>query len=1164
MLSKRLGHLADASSPGAALDRLASNVGRVAEYFKPGLSLSSDLLAANHSSTTTLRSSYGSNGYYAGIRTLVASPHHIDNSSSRGLADSDKSSGLKEQDLNDRRDEYSPHKRTVETQDCFLDEAQSMSIPKVYSYTGIPQHHSDPLHGSYRVLGLRDDVCFDRHGRLGIYGDITNSTLGNTWLSRAEIESKPTSEGPEPAFVDWTAVDWAAAQKRCYKDNSHRFIPPEDAKQAKASNRQIVPRQAIVLRTWTNYNYTSHVMMNLRALISEASLASGGEYDVHLLVHVKNNSALFWEDERLYARLRNESVPEEFRGLVTLWSEKQMELIYPGPFCNNTVNKSGMPIHGVYRSSHMPLQHFAQTHAQYEHFWNWEMDMRYIGHYYELYNQLGQWAKLQPRHGAWERSGKYYIEKLHETWAGFSRLVAQENVNMVTGPVNFPGSKAFGSHKKDQILGADSKEDADLITLSPLFDPNESGWYFDKDITGYDTDLPVPPRRVAIIAASRISRRLLQLMHIETVEYKRSMWTEMWAPSIALHYGLKAVYAPHPVYYDREWPLATANNIFNAGEKGSSGGNASVERTALARSTHTTPGLPFLVHFHNTAYDTSNPFYEARQCLGSRSKLQNLSSAANMDNATALQAERPNSTQPQDACVPLTIEENIEEFELTGLNLITVISGLVLAIFLVSLDSAIVATAVPYVTAEFKSTGDTAWYGSAYTLATCALQPIAGKLYVKFPIKTMFLAFIALFEIGSLVCATTPNAVGLIVGRAIAGAGAAGCTTGGFSIVAIAVRLPKRTTYISVLQSTFGIGIMLGPLLGGVLTERASWRWCFYINLPIGAITVLLLFFFFNPPKPDQNTTPARKMAAVDLIGLLLFAPATIMMLLALQWGGLEYAWVSTTIIGLFAGAVVLTCIFALWQVRKGDDAMIPPRLFTQRVVFFACLTELFAMGTVYIAIFYLPQWFQIVKGVTPIKSGVMYLPLSMSDVASALVVGILLPYVGLTNPFILAGTTLLTVGSGLLSTLTASSGLKYWVPYQILPGLGAGITLWMPYVAVQTVLKAEDIPVATALLQFFQSFGAALFLALGQTVFSSVFATALTSSNLPGLDVSAIVHAAPADLRQLVLKESLSQVLDAYNQGVTSTFYLGAGLAAAACFASFGIQWKSFKPKSD
>ncbi|THY13876.1 MFS general substrate transporter [Aureobasidium pullulans] len=530
------------------------------------------------------------------------------------------------------------------------------------------------------------------------------------------------------------------------------------------------------------------------------------------------------------------------------------------------------------------------------------------------------------------------------------------------------------------------------------------------------------------------------------------------------------------------------------------------------------------------------------------------------------------STQPIEQ---LAVEEDPHEFELTGLGLITVVSGLVLAIFLVSLDSAIVATAVPYVTAEFKSAGDTAWYGSAYTLATCALQPIAGKLYAKFPIKppevmltffvkTMFLIFMAIFEIGSLVCATAPNAVGLIVGRAIAGAGAAGCTTGGFSIVAVSVRLPRRTTYLSILQSTFGIGMMLGPLLGGVLTQRATWRWCFYINLPIGAMTVLFLVLFFHPPKSNGNNTAKQKMASLDMVGLLLFAPATIMMLLALQWGGLEYAWGSATIIGLFVGSAVLVSVFALWQAYKGDDAMIPPRLFTKRVVFFACLTELFAMGTVYIAIFYLPQWFQIVKGVSPTRSGVMYLPLSISDVASALMVGVLLPYVGLTNPFILTGTTLLAVGSGLLSTLNTSSGGKYWIPYQILPGMGAGITLWMPYVAIQTVLEAEDIPVATALLQFFQSFGAALFLALAQAVFSSIFYAALKSSDIVGLDLSAIVHAAPAEFRQLVPKENLAQVLNAYNQGVTSTFYLGAGLAAAACFASFGIQWKSFKPKTE
>ncbi|KAG9664537.1 MFS general substrate transporter, partial [Aureobasidium melanogenum] len=1055
-------------------------------------------------------------GYYSGVRSLVPSLHHEQAAGSPDQSRNDSSTvRLKEQEIHNRLVEYNPYHGFRNTagrpsfmQECFLDDARTVAIPKVYSYLGMPQDHPDPLYGSYKVLGLRDDVCFDRTGRLEAYGSAIQSTRSKA----AQSHDRETQRDP----IDWSNVDWAAAQKRCYDDNTLRSDPEGAKKAATANVLPHIPRQAIVLRTWTGYRYTRQAIMNLRALLTEVSLGSGGEYDVHLLVHVKNNSARFWESEELYNQIRQESVPAEFRGLVTLWSEKQMEYVYPGPFCNETLNRSEQPIYGVYRSSHMPLQWFAQHNTQYEHFWNWEMDIRYIGHYYEFFDRLGQWAKSQPRRGIWERSAKYYFEKLHGTWAEFSDIVEKENPVAVSGPLHSAGFPVLELQAQYNESNTGFGEDADLITMSPLFDPENSGWFFERDVTGYDTQLPIPPRRIAIIAAARMSRQLLHLMHKEMIELKHTMWTEMWPPSLALHYGLKATFAPHPVYYDRDWPITTADKTFNAGKYGSSGGNASSVFGAFE---------------HNF-----------------------IGSTCHDDNQSMRHTE------------PLTVEDdnNAREFELTGLNLITVISGLILAIFLVSLDSAIVATAIPYVTAEFKSAGDTAWYGSAYTLATCALQPIAGKLYAKFPIKTMFLIFMAIFEIGSLVCATAPNAVGLIVGRAIAGAGAAGCTTGAFSIVAVSVRLPRRTTYLSALQSTFGIGIMLGPLLGGVLTQRVTWRWCFYINLPIGAVTVLFLVLCFHPPKVNRTNTSVQKMASLDLVGLLLFAPATIMMLLAIQWGGLVYAWASATIIGLFVGAAVLTAIFAFWQRHKGDDAMIPPKLFTQRVVFFACLTELFAMGTVYVATYYLPQWFQIVKGVSPFRSGVMYLPLSMSDVASALMVGILLPYVGLTNPFILAGTTLLAVGSGLLSTLSTSSGSQYWIPYQILPGMGAGITLWMPYVAIQTVLKPEDIPVATALLQFFQSFGAALFLALAQAVFSSIFNASLKSIDIDELDLSAIVHAAPADFRKLIPKENLAQVLHAYNQGVTSTFYLGAGLAAAACFSSFGIQWKSFKPKGD
>lgn len=480
-------------------------------------------------------------GYYTGLSSLVPISQHVEEGN-RGFHSKNVTNDLlSEDDVGAHMMEYSPY-RCNTTQRCFLDEKDTVNIPTVRAYQGIPRYHPEPLHGSYDVLGLRNDICFDRCGRFGAYGLDQNATM----QERVSYGSVPPASNKNP--INWESVDWSAAQHRCYDTNKHQFDQP-----LHSDGRCMTPRQALVLRTWTGYRYTPHVMMNVRALISELSLGSGAEYDVHLLVHVKDNSLRFWESEALYRSILHESVPQEFRGLATLWSESQMKMVYPGPFLNNTLNKSGKSIHGVYRSSHMPLQHFAQNHAQYEHYWNWEMDMRYTGHYYELLDRIGHWANSQPRHALWERSAKYYLAKMHGSWKQFSDLVDQENPNTVFGPVHFPGSQALRSQRVSWLSSSgEENEDANLITLSPLFDPNESGWYFDTDITGYPLDSPLPPRRVAIIAASRMSRDLLRLMHEETFQHKRSMWTEMWAPSIALHHGMKAVYAPHPVYYDRK------------------------------------------------------------------------------------------------------------------------------------------------------------------------------------------------------------------------------------------------------------------------------------------------------------------------------------------------------------------------------------------------------------------------------------------------------------------------------------------------------------------------------------------------------------------------------------------------------------------------------------
>lgn len=415
-----------------------------------------------------------------------------------------------------------------------------------------------------------------------------------------------------------------------------------------------------------------------------------------------------------------------------------------------------------------------------------------------------------------------------------------------------------------------------------------------------------------------------------------------------------------------------------------------------------------------------------------------------------------------------------------------------------------------------------------------------------------------------MLCALAVNSPMLIVGRAIAGIGAAGCFTGAFCIVAVSSPLVKRPFYIGILQSTFGIATIIGPVLGGAFTEHATWRWCFWINLPIGAVTILSLLFFFKPPMRDSIKGPSvlRRLQNLDLLGAILFAPAIIMVFLALQWGGTEYPWKSATIIGLFIGGAGVGVVFALWQIRKGDDAMIPPRLICERTMFFSCFSEFFAMGAVYISIYYLPEWFQVIKGASPTKSGLMYLPLALSDVLAATLTGASLKYLGYPNPYMLLGTSLMSIATGLFSTFSLTTPHQHWIPFQVLQGLGVGMTLSMPYVATQTVLKPEDIPVGTSLLQCFQFFGASVNLAIAEALFDNKLNSRLASWGFDTDEVRKIISAGSAEARNVVSAADLPGVLDSYNHAITTTFYVATSVAAVAFLLSLGIRWRSVKPK--
>lgn len=468
-------------------------------------------------------------------------------------------------------EEYLAHHDPV--QPCYLDEETKTLPPNVYVYPGIPQNQTAPFFGSYEQLGLNESVCYERFGRFGPYGYSYSRDEGGL-----DLWSKGESAGGHKIWetekkIDWRNMDWGKAQKTCYEKNKVRFT--KNATAEAETGMKKYKRHAYILRTWTGYKYTDYQILTIRAMIAELSLRSGGEYDVHFLLHVKDDSLPIWSSEEVYQKTIQDNLPKEFWGMATLWSEQQMKMYYPEPFPNNVYNHAKAPVHSVYRSAHFALQWFSQVHPEYDFYWNWEMDLRLSGHYYEFNTGIGNWAKRQPRKGIWERAARYYIQRLVGSWTNFTNGIEEEIFNSdeqpVWGPKKFENSGMLPtlpevdpptSYLQDGYQWGVG-EDADLITFNPIFDPAKTNWVFRDDVTGYNLDMPEPPRRCAIITVSRLSKRMLDIMHRETFLMKHHMFPEMWPSTVAFHHGLKAAYAPHAVYFQNNWPLDAIDGVFN-------------------------------------------------------------------------------------------------------------------------------------------------------------------------------------------------------------------------------------------------------------------------------------------------------------------------------------------------------------------------------------------------------------------------------------------------------------------------------------------------------------------------------------------------------------------------------------------------------------------------
>ncbi|KFY01036.1 hypothetical protein O988_02960 [Pseudogymnoascus sp. VKM F-3808] len=499
-----------------------------------------------------------------------------------------------------------------------------------------------------------------------------------------------------------------------------------------------------------------------------------------------------------------------------------------------------------------------------------------------------------------------------------------------------------------------------------------------------------------------------------------------------------------------------------------------------------------------------------------------------------------------------------------GPKLYLIVFSLMMAVFCVALDNTIIAVAIPRITDQFHNLNDVGWYGSAYLLTTCSFQLLFGKFYSMFNVKWVLLTGLAIFEIGSLVCALAPTSMALIIGRAVAGVGSAGIFTGALVVLAHTVRVERRPAFFGLIGAMYGIASVAGPLMGGAFTEKLTWRWCFYINLPIGAVTTVGLVFFLKLKKKAKRKEQPFWVTFkhLDPLGTAIFVPAIICLLLALQWGGVNYPWSNGRIIALFVLFGITLIVFIWLQIWLKDDATVPARIASQRTIASSVLFGLCIGGSFFIYVYFIPIWFQAILGTSAIGAGVDSLPLILAQVFAIIVSGGLVTYFGYFAPFFIASSVVMSVGAGLLTLLKVDSSKGAWVGFQFIYGLGVGLGFQQGGVAAQAVLKFSDVPIGTAVVLFVQILGGAVFVGVAQNLFTNNLVKNLTALNIPNFDPQSIVHAGATNLRHMVDPARLPEVLVAYNSAIMKTFQLGLILSCLSILGAVGVEWRSMKAK--
>jgi len=508
---------------------------------------------------------------------------------------------------------------------------------------------------------------------------------------------------------------------------------------------------------------------------------------------------------------------------------------------------------------------------------------------------------------------------------------------------------------------------------------------------------------------------------------------------------------------------------------------------------------------------------------------------------------QPSQREPNDSAATGTgPETGSETVESAPKSIKLIMGSLMLVMLLAALDQTIVSTALPTITSELGGLAQLSWVVTAYLLASTASTPIWGKLSDLYGRKIMLQSSVIIFLIGSVLAGMSTTMGQLIGTRAIQGIGGGGLMVLVLAVIADVVSPRERGKYTGLFGAVFGVASVVGPLLGGFFTEHLTWRWIFYINLPLGIAALLVL-------QAVLQIHTGRRSHRIDWLGAGLMVAATITLLLVAEWGGREYGWLSPTILGMAFAGVVLTALFVAQELRH-PEPMVPLSMFADRTVTVSSLIG-FAVGFGMMgSIVYLSIYMQVVRGVSPTSAGLQLLPLMLGLLIFSILSGRLISSTGRYRVFPIIGTFLSAVGLLMMSRFTADTSYAFIALAAFILGAGLGNVMQVLTLVVQNAVTPDRIGAATSTATFFRSIGGAF----GTAIFGAVFTNALTQNLAAVFEGATLPDGVLADVSAsmsniaAVPEPYHSKIIDAFSSAVGLTFLMAVPIMLVALVLAF------------